>query len=321
MSILSSWLSPPVPDAAVEIAPGRVSVVVLRGRPGGGTLEAHASERLPEGAVVPSLTARNIVEPEVVTTALRRAIEGLGGRRPGRVALVVPDGMAKVSLVRFERVPPQQEDLDQLVRWQLRKAAPFAVEDAVVSYAPGIRNEAGVEFVTVMARRDIVGEYEGVCDSLGLHAGLLDLATFSVLNLCLATGGAASGDWLFVHLRPECASLAILRGEHVIFFRSRPDEPGASLGDLVHQTTMYYQDRLSGGGFTRVVLAGSGGADDSLDVVRRDLQERLRVPVEALSLAGAVTARESLPPGSALADALGPALGILLRSQTELVTA
>ena len=62
--------------------------------------------------------------------------------------------MAKVSLVRFEQVPARAQDLDQLVRWQIRKSAPFPIEEAQVSYVAGQRASDGQEFIVTLARRD-----------------------------------------------------------------------------------------------------------------------------------------------------------------------
>ena len=54
---------------------------------------------------------------------------------------------------------------------------------------PGARGADGsAEFVVVTARRDVVAEYEAVCDELKIYPGLVDLATLSVVNLFL--GGA-----------------------------------------------------------------------------------------------------------------------------------
>ena len=108
------------------------------------------------------------------------------------------------------------------------------------------------------ARRDIIAEYEAVCDELRVYAGLVDLATLSVVNLFLGAADAPAGDWLVVHLRPDYTSIVIMRGGDVIFFRNRPEGDEASIADLVHQTAMYYQDRLSGQRFARVFLGGSG---------------------------------------------------------------
>jgi hypothetical protein len=42
--------------------------------------------------------------------------------------------------------------------------------------------------VWLLARRDVVREYESVCDAAGVYAGLVDIATLSVLNLFLVVG-------------------------------------------------------------------------------------------------------------------------------------
>ena len=137
MSLLASWLASPPPDAAIEIAADRVAAAAVASRGGGLVVNAHAAEPLAPGVVTPSLTAVNIHDRAAVTAALRRVFERLD-TRARRVALVIPDTTAKVSLLRFEQVPAGRDDLDQLIRWQLRKAAPFPVDDATVTYATGL---------------------------------------------------------------------------------------------------------------------------------------------------------------------------------------
>ena len=60
----------------------------------------------------------------------------VGGAR--HVALVVPDAVAKVSLVRFDQVPAKAADLDAMLRWNVRKSLPFKTEDAQVTYGDGV---------------------------------------------------------------------------------------------------------------------------------------------------------------------------------------
>src|SRR5258705_11409436 len=122
--------------------------------------------------------------PAVVST-LRASLDRAGSR-PRRVALVIPDLAAKVSLVRFDTIPARREDLDQLVRWQVKKASPFPIEEALVTSAPGVRGADGsAEFLVVATRRDTVAEYEAVCDELKIEAGLVDLGTLSPVKLVL----------------------------------------------------------------------------------------------------------------------------------------
>jgi type IV pilus assembly protein PilM len=320
MSLLSSWLTSPPPDAAVEISAERVAVATMAGRGNDLVVHGYASEPLPTGAVVPSLTTHNIVDRPRVVTALRAAIERLGSR-PRRVALVIPDLAARVSLLRFDRVPARREDLDQLVRWQLKKSAPFPVDDACVTYNAGGQRDGGQEFLVAMARHEIVREYEGVCDEAGTYAGLVDLATLSVLNLFLSSREVPQGDWLVVHMQPEYTTLAILRGQDVIFYRSRPEGDDDSLADLVHQTEMYYQDRLSGQGFQHVLLGGSGRVPGSLHSAARSLEERLGAAVEPIDPTRVAALRDRITVSPDLMDLLAPLVGMLVRTRREAAAA
>src|SRR5258705_696866 len=136
MSLFASWLASPPPDAAVEIASDHVAVAVVRERGRGLAVQGYAVVPLPAGSVIASLTSTNILNRSAVTAALRTALERADAR-PRRVALVIPDLATKASLVRFETIPSRREDLDQLVRWQMKKASPFPIEDASVTFTPG----------------------------------------------------------------------------------------------------------------------------------------------------------------------------------------
>jgi len=341
MSLLASWLASPPPDAALEIAPARVSAASTTSRGGVLRLHAYASEALPADAVRGALAAPNIIDRQAAAAGVRSVLDRLGAR-PARVALVIPDVAARVSVIRFEQLPQRRDDLDQLVRWQVRKSTPFPIEEACVSYTPGRRGPDGSEFVVVVARRDVVREYEDVCADAGVHAGLVDLATFSVLNLLLGSARADGtvreadrpastgrrvasrpdpGDWLVVYMRPEYTSIAIVRGGDLIFFRNRPEDDDASLADVVHQTIMYYQDRLSGQGFARVLLGGSGQTAGASDQARQSLEERLATPVEPIDPTSVAALPDRIGASADLMDVLAPLTGMLVRTQREAVTA
>ena len=317
MSFLSSLRESASPGVAVEIASGRVSAASIEWRGSQAVVAAHATEPLPPSALVPALTAVNVHDRPAVLGALGRVLERVG--RPRRIGLILPDVIAKVSIVRFEQVPSSPTDLDQLVRWQIRKTAPFAAEDAQISYVAGMRADDGQEFVVSLAKRDVIVEYEQLCAEAGAYAGLVDLSTFNVINAVLAGSPAAqsAGDWLLVNVAPDSASIALLRGPHLIFFRNRAAETDGTLADLVHQTAMYYQDRLQGAGFSRVLLAGGlgvrGGAD--LDQVRQTLEERLTTPVSAVDPRTAATIADRIAPSPALLDTLTPLVGLLTRDR------
>lgn len=302
----------PPPDAAVEVASRHVSAATIGRRGGQPVVSAYAVEPLPEGAVVPSLTTQNIHDRALVGAAVAQVLEAVG--RPKRIGLVLPDPVAKISLVRFEQVPPRAQDLAQLIRWQVRKAAPFPIESAQVSFTEAGAVAGGREFLVSVARRDVVEEYETLVAAAGAHAGIVDLSTFNVVNAVLVSATAPfDHDWLLVNVgAPDQASIAILRGAQIIFFRTRGAESDGTLADLVHQTAMYYEDRLQGGGFTRAVICGSSGDD-----VRRGLEQRLGLPIEPLDIRSAAALTDRISAAPSLLDALAPLAGLLLRGREK----
>lgn len=305
------------PTVAIELSAHRVAGASLETRGGKPVVRAHALAPLPDGALVPSLTATNIRDHAAVAAAVKRVLEQLGN--PRRIGLVIPDPVAKVSLVKFQQVPAKEQDLDQLIRWQVRKAAPFAIEEAQVSYVEGARTADGQEFIVSLAKRDVIAEYEALCAEAGAHAGLIDLSTFNVINAVLGGAGAPSGDWLLVNVAPDWASMVILRGQELMFFRSRGAEGEGTLADLVHQTAMYYEDRLSGAGFGRVMLCGASMSGDvqatDAGALRRSLEERLGTTVNPVDPRTAAALTDRIAGSPSLLDALAPLVGMLVRDQ------
>jgi type IV pilus assembly protein PilM len=311
---LPTFLQQAPPGVAVDLAPGRVAVVRIERRGRAATLAGHGVEPLPPGAISGALGAVNMPDVEIVASAIVRAAAS-AGVRPDRVCLVVPDSIARVSIVRFESVPARGADLDELIRWQVKKTTPFALDDAVVSRSAGASGAGGHEFIVTVARRDVIAQYERACEMAGAHAGVVDLSTFNVLNAVLAAEGSAAGDWLLVHAAATYVSLAVLRDGHLIFYRTRGEESEGSVADLVHQTAMYYEDRLQGRQFARVLLAG-GSTAAGAEQLRRELSDRLGLDVSAVDPFRAAVPAEAAAMSPALADALAPAIGILLREGT-----
>ena len=299
------------PTAAIEILNGRVAGVVLETRAGRPTIAAHAVESLPDGALVPSLTASNVRDRAAVAGAVGRILERIG--RPSRIGLVLADPVAKVSLVRLQQVPARVTDLEQVIRWQVRKSAPFAIDDAQVAFVPGSVAADGQDFVVTVARRDVIAEYESLCSGFGAQAGVVDLSTFNVINAVVAGGAVPSGDWLLVNVAPGWESIAIMRGHDPIFFRSHGADGEGTLADVVHQTAMYYEDRLGGAGFGRVLLCGASDAGDASGL-RRTLADRLSTVVEPIDATRAAAFADRISAAPELLDTLTPLIGLLLRS-------
>ena len=304
---VSSWWSSPPVAAAIEISAERVAGLVCGS---GRSVQAHAIEPLPAGAIVPSLTAPNVVQHDVVSHAVARVLEALG--TPKRVALVVPDVVARLSVVRLDHVPARIEERDQLIRFNVRKAAPFPLDAAVVSIADGQVLDSGArEFVVAVARRDVIEEYEALCAAAHAAAGLVDVAACGAINLALARG-AAEGDWMLVHVGSDASTIAIVRRGAAIFFRAMPPDSEAALADAIYQSAMYHVDRLGGQGLDRVVVADRAGRQDVLGSVHHAFEGRTGLRIEPVSLDGVVAFADRIAVAPDLVAALASSAGTVL---------
>lgn len=278
------------------------------------TGRAHAELR--PGLVTPSVTGTNVADAAGVAEALRGVLERLP-RRPSRIALAIPDSAAVVSILRFDTLPSRAGDLDDLVRWRVGRTAPFGIDEAQVSYTPGAATgDGGRELVVAVMHRDVVRAYERVCSAAGAHAGVVDLSGFNLINAVLgAAPSVAAGDWLLVHAAVGAGTLAIVRGGALVCYRNRAAGDAGALSDLIHQTVMYYEDRLGGRGFGCAVLAGeprleAAGVEAAS---RRSIEKRLGAGFERLGAVLQPRVTDRTGADRAALDALAAPLGILLR--------
>jgi type IV pilus assembly protein PilM len=311
MSSLPAWLQVPPPSLGLYLDAHRVTAVVAERAAEGAVIRAIGTSRVPDGALVPSLTAANVVDRDACARAVREALDQVGGRHR-RVALAIPDTAAKVSLLPFEQVPSSARDLEQLIRLQLRKTMPFPAEQAQVAWTQGPSREGETTMVVTAVRRAVVEEYEQVCAAAGLHAGTVDLATFNVVNLVLLRAGATAGDTLLVHVTPGYASIAVVREGGIIFFRTRPADAAEPVADVVHQTRMYYEDRLAGRGFGQVLMVAGPDVADR-ERIAQGLQGLFDTPVTTLSLAGIATFADRMQASEVLVGQIAAPAGIVLR--------
>ena len=316
-SRLAALLSTPGPSAAVALSAESVDAVQVAWTGDRAAITGRAHGRLRPGIVTPGVTGTNVADVGAVAEVVGNVLERLP-RRPSRVALVVPDRAARVSILRFDTLPSRAGDLDALVRWRAAGTAPFALDDAQVSYTAGTAvGDEGRELVVAVMHREVVETYERVCTMAGAHAGVVDLASFNLVNAVLATApDAAAGDWLLVHAAAGGSTLAIVRRGALVFYRNRAADGAGVLADLVHHTAMYYEDRLNGRGFRRAVLAGeprleSAGAGGA--AARRSLEARLGTDLEWLGAVVGPGVTDGTGADRTALDALAAPVGVLLR--------
>jgi type IV pilus assembly protein PilM len=226
------------PKLACEIAADRV--IAARASDSGHVLELCSTNELSPGCVVPDLAENNLRERNSVVSALRSALETLGGRSRDIVA-VVPDAAVRVVLLDFETLPGGHEEAEGVVRFRLRKSLPFDVDKAKVSYQAETSG-GGVRVVAAVALKNVVEDYEAAFREAGFSPGV-------VLPSMLAALGAAPADrpTLVVKVDAHTTSIAILDHGQLLLFRTLENTRGVTIGgdqlaEDVYPSVVFFQD-------------------------------------------------------------------------------
>lgn len=258
-------LRPAYPPVAVEMDRNEMVLVRLkRRRRGQPTLEAHQVRPMPEQAGAGSILRPNLVSPQEVAKRVRELLE-TSGTRPGRISLILPDNLAKVSLLSLPERPASRKQLEEIVRFKVRRSVPFRLDEAAWSYQLLPGENGGIHVLVVLLRRGVVEQYEKVFESVGARVGLFDLCTPNLFNLCRAkivATAKAGVDAALLNCTPSYFSLLIVRGERLIFYRCKSyavtdDAAQGHNGVMARElasSLSYYEEKLSGQGIGTVYL-------------------------------------------------------------------
>src|SRR5262249_34915658 len=97
-------------------------------------------------------------------------------------SLVIPDIFARVSIMPFEEMPRRRQDALDLIRYKTKKSVPFKVEEASLDFQVLQKGPSGLSVLAVLLPRPVIADFEAVFTSFGVHAGLVELSTFSLVN-------------------------------------------------------------------------------------------------------------------------------------------
>jgi len=170
------------PRLAVEIR--AEGVVAARAEDAAALLTAVARMDLVEGAVTPGLKAGNIVDKTAVSTAVRRALDGVAGsgrERTRDVTVVVPDSAVRVLFVDFDQLPSKTIEALPVVRFRLKKLLPFDADDAMVSYQVMSSEKGTIKLLAVAMPNAVLEEYEAVVLAAGYLPGAVLPSTLAAL--------------------------------------------------------------------------------------------------------------------------------------------
>lgn len=194
---------------------GAVSAAVASWGLSGLRVSLQGSAPLVAGALQPGPLEPNLVRPEEVRAALNAVAQRIG---PGRVTLVLPDGLERLALIAVPRgVEPRE-----YARFRLGQGLPYSPADAIVDVLP----VGGGRFAAAAVKRAVVEEYEAAASACGLAQQRIDLSPFAALT-GLRRARSQSGKMVAVVLGDTAVTLAAFDGPDACALRNRRRSPGS----------------------------------------------------------------------------------------------
>lgn len=286
------------PRIACELTPQRV--IAARAADHSGAIETSTVRSLASGVLAPSLTEPNLKDGASVQQGISDAINIVGGR--GRdVVAILPDSAVRVTLLDFESLPDKKTEADAVIRFRLKKAVPFDVDRAAISYEVRRANNGGVRVIAAAALDSVLSEYEQVFRDCGLAPGVV------LPSMLACLGNVTSPEpTLVIKIDALTTTFAIVAEGDLLLVRTLENTNGAiptpaQLVEDVFPSLVFFQDTYN----MRVESILIGGAMDA-EEAGESLQAQTGVPVRNLVSA---TLGSAATPGSLMAGVVGALAG------------
>ncbi len=261
---IQRWIKEPPPEYLFEVSERGLAYLQTRDP------SSLRVQRLEEKALAVSPSQPNFVRFDLLESALPKLGNGHSPQRRAKAALVIPDYAARLSVLDFEELPNDLDQLLALIRFRLRKSVPFAIDEAQVSCSIQWSDpqHKKLEVLAAAIARPVLEEYETLLRGRGFQAGLVVPSSIAALPLCSDSSGALT---LFAKLGGSVVSILLVENGLVRVVRcvdlsseeSRPEEEPAVIITLVQQTLAFAEDELAQP-VRRLLLCGFGDMIEEL---------------------------------------------------------
>ncbi len=316
------------PPVAIELGPTHMSLArLLKSKEKKWLLTSHDLLDVPAGLLDCEVFKLRINAPDQYQDLITSAVAKEGVKTKA-ISLVLPDHLARVALLPFETMPRSRRELVELVRWRMKKAVPFKVESSAVDFQVLPPNGEGPTTVlAVLMPGVIVNEHESLFRQQGIHAGLVDISSFSLVHLyqrVIDEDVPRDGDFLLLNVTSDFFAVLIFRAGRIVLYRCKsftfegPRDAGAEhrlLKRELQASLVYYMEKLGGKELARVYLRVVGHDVENVASIFENIPvgsaPELIDPGRIIDVTGRVTASGE-DRSTAILQRLAPAIGAAL---------
>jgi type IV pilus assembly protein PilM len=182
----------------------------------------------------------NILRPDSVARAVREVTGEVTGRKRRTAAVILPDYAGRTTVLDFDSFPGKPEEQETLVKFRLRKAVPFDIDSASVSYHAQPRTGSKkVDVIASSMSLETLARYEAPFRAAGLHVGFVTTSMMAALNAV-----PDNGCRVVVKLNGLVLALAALDGGSLRLLRTieLPEATADAIAEHLIPTLTYIED-------------------------------------------------------------------------------
>ena len=271
---LKSILKEAPPGMAFEISEAGVAAVRI-----GARTEMEFAP-LPPGVLSISPLKENVIDEDAFADAVRRvATASQSGRKAKDVAVILPDFCTRIAVLDFDGFPTDAKEQDALIRFRLKRAVPFDVESAALSYYAQTSSQKHIDVVVVVASLEIVSRYEAPFRAVVMNPGLITTSSLAALDMAPEAGlsvlAKLTGRVLTVLVRDK-ATLKLVRCLEM------PSNEFEDIAAVLAPTLVFVEDNFGRRAEHLQVCGFQAGAriEEELGMPAEELRSPLGVPGE-----------------------------------------
>ena len=227
-----------LPHIACEVTPE--GVAAARAEDKMGSIGVMHLCPLAPGVVTPALTTQNVQNPHALSNAIGQVLSAVGGRGQEVIA-VLPDSAVRMTLLDFDSLPERRGEAEAAVRFRLRKALPFDIDKAALSF-DAQQTPQGLRVAASIVLQSVLEEYESAFRAAGCSPGV-------VLPSSLGALGAVDGERpaMLLKVCRDSTAVAVCNAGQLLLFRILEGAgntvlTAAHLADDIYPSLVYFQD-------------------------------------------------------------------------------
>jgi hypothetical protein len=199
---------------------------------------------------MPSPDGPHMTDPECVASELRALIRNQNERT---VAVSLPDEVATMRVMSFEKLPGRRSEIEALIRWRLQQETTYRFEQHRLLYRlyPA---QPLIHVLAVLINEIALAQYESICEAAQLLPMAVSCETLQLFDLL--QGALMSGDeYFFVHRGSTVVTFIAVRERAPVFLRRKTIKSEADVVPDIIGTLQYFRHQYAGSsGSTTVPL-------------------------------------------------------------------